>query len=250
MTNEYPVLSPLVLTLAVAGKRRIDPAHRGVMEDGLASVFALAEAGLKKHAAGHGARLTLITGLADGADQIAGSLFLSQRGRHPRVPRMLGAVLPCRRDDFARCSPVEDRAAFDRSAASCSFVVEMDGVMRPLPPDDLTSEFARKVRDSRGEVFAAQGKMLIEKCDILIAVDHPKDAGEVGGTRHTLTRALEEPRPVVLLRLGEPGLYLPRAGASLDRSDGMTGSKARRAVAAVVDAVLERKRPAAIAERL
>jgi hypothetical protein len=98
----------LDLTLALVGKRRIDPNHIAGMKRDLGMIFEVVATSLGASAGVRGARLTLITGLADGADQIAGALFLA--GASNSVERVLGAILPCPGEEFARNSPVEDLA--------------------------------------------------------------------------------------------------------------------------------------------
>ncbi len=97
--------SKLELTLALVGKRRIEPAHLAAMKTDLASVFDTVSEALAIAFGAGGARLTLITGLADGADQIASAIFL--HGASGFVTRVLGAILPCPGEEFARNSPVE-----------------------------------------------------------------------------------------------------------------------------------------------
>ena len=231
----------LELTLAVVGKRRIDPSHIAGMKRDLALTFEAVAESLSAAAGAGGARLTLITGLADGADQIAGELFLA--GRSGPVARVLGAILPCPGDEFARNSPVEDGAAFEQAAQSCAFITLLGGRLPP-PPDGLDTEIARQARRARGDAFAAQADALLQDAGILVAVDDPDDEGEIGGTRHTLHRALSRGLPVILLHLGRPGIGLPRPGSPIERAERLQGDRARTALAELVGAATTATRSA------
>ena len=227
------------LTLALVGKRRIAARHLAGMKRDLTLTFdavvdALPVAG--------GARLTLITGLADGADQIGGALFLA--GASGPVARVLGAVLPCPGDEFVRNSPVEDRAAFEKAARRCAFITVLPGRLRPPPPEGLDTEIAGQARRARGDAFAAQAEALLRDASILVAIDDPEDEGEIGGTRHTLQRALSLGLPVILIRLGRRGVCLPRLGSSIEPEESLQGERAKSALTALVLAAMAGKRAA------
>jgi hypothetical protein len=232
----------LELTLALVGKRRIDPTHLAGMKRDLALAFEAVATSLGAAAGVGGARLTLITGLADGADQIAGELFLA--GASGSVERVLGAILPCPGDEFARNSPVEDRAAFERAAQSCAFITVLRGRLRPPPPDDLNTEIARQARRARGDAFAAQADALLQDADILAAIDDPDDEGEIGGTRHTLRRALSRGIPAILIHLGRAGVSLPRLDSPIERAECLQGDDAKTALAALVETATTARRSA------
>lgn len=220
------------LTIAVVGKRVIDPRWRGAMERDVVLTFnALAE-GLATLPGARG--MTLITGLADGADQIAGALFLA--GGDYGVARVLGAILPCPADEFARNSPIQDQAAFERAARSCAFITVLHGRLPPPPSDGLGAEAVRRARHARGDVFAAQADALLREADILVAIDDPDHEGEVGGTRHTLNLALSRRRPVILIQLGRCGVGLPGRGADPDEQ-ALQGECARSALIALVRSI-------------
>jgi hypothetical protein len=222
---------PLGLTLALAGKRHIDPRHVAEMTRDLTLTFDAIAEGLAAVTRAGPTRLTLITGLADGADQIAGALFLA--GADGSVARELGAILPCPQDEFARNSPVEDLAAFERSARGCAFITVLRGGLPPPPPETLRTEAAMLARLKRGEAFAAQADALLRNADILVAIDDPEDDGEIGGTRQTFGRALNRGLPVILIHLGRSGVSLPRAGSSIEGGKSLRGQDARSALAAL-----------------
>ncbi len=239
------------LTVALAGKRRISAEHLGEMSASLALAFQAIDDCLIESVA-HCPKncappcLTLLTGLADGADQIAGRIFLSAASS-TGSKRILGAVLPCGGEEFARNSPVEDREAFEAAAESCAFITVLRGRLRPAAPSGLDTDIARQARRERGDAFAAQAEALLYDADMLIAIDDPDDEGEVGGTRDTLTRAIELRMPVILIHLGRPGLRLIISGDGMEQRSYLKGLAARHAIQVLVDGVLEiEKEPAAL----
>jgi len=228
------------LTLALVGKRKIEHTHFSEMRDALILVFDAVESQISADPGVGFSRLTLITGLADGADQFAARTFLE--GRSDRCQRVLGAILPCSSDDFARYSPVEDLAAFERAVADCAFVTVLRGHLRPEPPAGLDTELMRQARRARGDAFAAQADALLQEADILIAVDDPDEEGAVGGTRHTLHRALSRAMPTILLHLGRPGVSFPVASLPLDAAATLEGDTARLAIRKIAETALAEKR--------
>ena len=218
---------PSDLTLALVGKRVIDPRWRSAMEDDLVLAFDALDEGLGATRGGSGATLTLITGLADGADRIAGDLFLAGGGGGV-VARVLGAIVPCAIDAFARNGPVRDVGELERAAKTCAFVTVLDGRLPPPPPEGPGAEAIREVRR---DVFAAQADALLKAADLLIAVDDPDDVGDVGGTRHTLGRALGRGLPVLLIHLGRSGVRLLAETASDAAMKPLHGDLARSTLA-------------------
>jgi hypothetical protein len=150
-------------------------------------------------------RLTLVTGLADGADQLAGSVFLEGRGAEP-AERVLGTVLPFGPDVYVAASPIADVAGFRRLLASSSYVVELpDGGVGPGVPDAETQVAA----------YRAQAEIMLRQADILVAV-LDETAGKPGGSRETVARALGLGIPVVRFSLGVAGAAVLHRPADLD----------------------------------
>ena len=245
------------LSLALAGKRRIEPEALGSMKAALALAFdsmagrlaelmLLAEQAHEPMAArfcGDTAKLTLISGLADGVDQVGADLFLAPATDTATVRRVLGAVLPCSREDFVENSHVGERESFNRLWDKCAFIVDVGAQMPPspstLPPGSLTPAEAETSRRMRGYAFSAQSEVLLRNADILLAVDDPEDAGKAGGTRESVRRALDVGMPVVFLRLGEPGIALLRTRADFDEPRMLVSdAEAREALRAMIDEII------------
>ncbi|HLZ83740.1 MAG TPA: hypothetical protein VKQ54_09255 [Caulobacteraceae bacterium] len=250
MPDTAPAKPVVALTLALAGKRRIPAEAAPGLSRGLALVIhavagrlaSLCEPGPAGDALSlrfttdSPPRLTLITGLADGADQLASRLFLRPEPAFPEVERVLGAVLPCDRAAFVTRSGLTDTAGFAAAAAACAFVLELDGDMpaAPGPPHEGEGPDARRARAERGRAFRDQSEILLRQADVLIAIDDPRDDGRIGGTRETIRTALDLGMPVVQLRLGHDEIALLRSRADFDEPAPLPESHAREALWALV----------------
>ncbi len=247
----------LALTLALAGKRVIPDTALADLTESLKLAFHAIAVRLEAFADGarrpehplaarfgdqRPPRLTLVTGLADGVDQLAADIFLSDRaGRH--VDHVLGAVLPCGRDDFLANSRVEDVETFERQWSACDFVVELDGDMPPsashaVPADGgraLSGKEQARIARERADAFTGQSEVLLRQADILVAVDNPNQTGRAGGTRETVLGALELGVPVILLHLGEPGLAVLRTRGDFDEPVMLPPGAAHLALTRLVD---------------
>lgn len=138
-------------------------------------------------------RLVLLTGLSDGADQLAASAFLSATPGgvvHSHV-----AVLPFRETEYRNCSPIDNKAGFDRLISLSSLVIELDG--RWLPNEAPEGEvFARHARN---RAYRAQARAMLQRADLAMAVWDPAEVGRPGGTAETVHFALEMGMPVLAL---------------------------------------------------
>jgi len=250
MPDTAPAKPIVALTLALAGKRRIDADAQARLSDILRRVFQAVSARLaslcEPEAAGESLafrfateappRLTLITGLADGADQLASRLFMEAAPAFQGVERVLGAVLPCDRATFVAQSGLVDATGFAATAAACAFIVELDGDMPtpPGPPHEGDGPAERRARTERGRAFSEQSEILLRQADVLIAIDDPRDDGRIGGTRETIRVALALGMPVIQLRLGHDELALLRSRADFDEPAPLPETHAREALWALV----------------
>ena len=254
-----PAKPILALTLAVAGKRRIDAVQRVATDQALDLAFraiggrlaALRATELtppldRRFDLSAKPRLTLITGLADGADLIACDLFkpadTASAGREPfpDVDRVLGAVLPCGPEDFVANSAVDGVDAYKAAARRCAFIVELDGLMQPQQDilDRGDPLEIRQLRRDRADAFTGQSEIMLRNADVLIAIDDPQDEGRPGGTRQTIGRALDLGLPVILVLLGEPGLAILHSRSDLDDPTMLDTPGAGPCLAALVDDLL------------
>ena len=242
---------PIVaLTMALAGKRRIEADVEARLGETLQRVFHAVAGRLASLCEADGGgeslsfrfateappRLTLVTGLADGADQLASRLFLEDSPNFPEVERVLGAVLPCDRDAFVTRSGLSGESGFAAAAGACAFIVELDGDMPPTPgpPHEGEPLEARRARAERGRAFSEQSEILLRDADLLIAVDDPHDDGRIGGTRQTIRAALEIGMPVIHLRLGHDEIALLRSRADFDEPAPLPASHASDALWSLV----------------
>jgi len=239
----------LALTLSFAGKREVAADALAGLHADLGLVFREVANGLgayhdearaggpaaRRFTADAPARLTLVTGLADGSDHIAADLFNSPNLQSPHVARRLGAILPCPRDDYVANSRIEDTATFERQAAACAFILELDGQMPRRPDADQGDEAARtRAIRQRGAAFNAQSEFLLRHGDLLVAVDDPSVGGQIGGTRQSIRNALDFGLPVVLLRLGRPGIAILRTRSDMDDPPALQGDAALEGLTALV----------------
>ena len=201
--------------LAVVGKRTLPDAARPRLEVQLHAFFEAVEERLKaipdseaypplpsRFDLAAAPRLTLVSGLADGADRLAVDAFLAPGRRGSAVERVVGAVLPCDSAGYVSQSPVADVDGFDRQARRCAFIVELDGSLTDGPPRD--------------GAFQAQAEILLRHADILVAIDDPEDEGRLGGTRQTIAAALQLGLPVVLMHTTKEGVAILHARADFD----------------------------------
>lgn len=203
------------LALAVAGKRSLPSAAIPHLEKQLNALFEAVEERLQVIPDSEAKpplvsrldleaapRLTLVSGLADGADRIAVDVFLAGSRRRSPVELVLGAVLPCDAAAYVAQSPIADAEGFDRQAKRCAFVVELDGSLAEGP--------------SRDGAFQAQAEILLRHADILVAIDDPDDEGRLGGTRQAIGSALHLGLPVALMHTTKEGVAILHARADFD----------------------------------
>jgi len=140
--------------------------------------------------------LRVVSGLADGTDQIAFEVLAAfEPGIRTRVE--LVAVLPSDVAQYRDNSEVKNKAAFNALLERCDCVIELDGDCVPRPPEPQPSDPLTRKR--RNRAFRLQSAVLLRQCDLLIAAADPQSEGGVGGTRATMATALDLGIPVVFL---------------------------------------------------
>lgn len=212
-------VSPLqpVLRIAFAGARRL-PCPADVLTRRCITLFDQFREALENPRSTPSdrmpPRLVLLSGLSDGADQLAASAFLTMPPN--RVVLEHVAVLPFHETDYRNHSPIDDKAGFDRLIGLSSLVIELDG--RWLPNEAPKGEaFARH---ARGRAYRAQARAMLQRSDLAMAVWDPAEPGRPGGTAETVHYALEMGMTVLALcpSAGPDGLGLHalRTFADLD----------------------------------
>lgn len=149
--------------------------------------------------------MRVVSGLADGTDQIAFESMLafeceartspSQPGA--RTDLELVAILPCDAASFRDNSEVNDKAAFDTLLGRCAYAIELDGRCVPHPPHHAGPD--RLTTERRNRAFRVQAAALLRHCDLLIASADLDSGAGAGGTRETMAAAVALGIPVILL---------------------------------------------------
>lgn len=184
----HPPRPKLALTLGITGHRAIEPDDRTVLAAALGALFDRMAAKVAAIGAAHAgcfddcpASLTLVSPLAEGADQIAAAAALDHG-------LALHALLPFDRGDYAQDFEGEALAGFGALLARAESVWVLSG-----PPKDRTRGYVRA-----GEATVAQ-------CDLLIAAWDGEDARGRGGTAEIVETAVRRGVPVIHLPTGSTG---------------------------------------------
>ena len=246
-----PARPGIALRIAVAGNRNIEPEPEPHLSSRIVEAFSAIEAavlslpsarrpsGGPDRSGAYSGRLPalrLVSGLADGGDQIASEAFLASSS--DRVERSIAAILPFDVDTYRDRSRIDNVACFGALLRACCYVLELDG--RYV---DGEEESARRVRAA---AYRAQADVLLRHADLVVAVDNPRAAAKRGGTRETISRALYLGLPVIYLPIDEDWLTVLRSVDDIDREP--SHRNWREDVAASVRAILADPRASA-AER-
>lgn len=183
MAANAPPRLPFALTVGVTGHRR------GALADGrvgpIGDEIALALDSIEVEAlalfrgepglfAASAPVLTLVSPLADGADQMAAQAGLARRWR-------LQAILP-----FDRATYIRDFEGHEAQARFISLIERADCVLE-LPGDP----------DDDAEAYMAAGRATIAHCDILIAIWDGQPPRGRGGTAEVVHLAVAQGTPVI-----------------------------------------------------
>lgn len=161
------------LVVAFTGHRELSDAPR---------VAAALQAELAALAARSGGPLTLICGLAEGADRLAAHEALRLPGG------VLHALLPL--------TPVDYEHDFATEASRAEF--------RALCARAVAVEVA-PAQASRGQAYLAAGQEAVERCDIVLAVWDGQPARGVGGTADVVAWARARGKTMILIDDGGAG---------------------------------------------
>ena len=178
-----PPLLPFALTVGITGHRLggLADVRLGAIGDEIALALNTVEAealGLFNREATLFAKaapvLTLVSPLADGADQMAAETGLLRGWR-------LQAILP-----FARAIYIRDFDGHEAQARFISLIERADCVLE-LPGDP----------DDGAEAYMAAGRATIAHCDVLIAIWDGKPPRGRGGTAEVVHLAVAQGTPVI-----------------------------------------------------
>ena len=178
-----PPQLPFALTVGITGHRRgaLADGRVGPIGDEIALALDTVEAealALFKREAGLFAKappvLTLVSPLADGADQMAAEAGLARGWR-------LQAILP-----FARATYIRDFEGHELQARFISLIERADCVLE-LPGDP----------DDGAEAYMAAGRATIAHCDLLIAIWDGQPPRGRGGTAEVVHLAVAQGTPVI-----------------------------------------------------
>lgn len=149
--------------------------------------------------------MRLVSGLADGADQVAFESLLAferdararRSGAGARTDFELVAILPCEAAAFRDNSEVKNKTAFDTLLARCAYTIELDGHCVPHPAHHTAPD--RRITERRNRAFRVQATALLRHCDLLIANADLEAGAGIGGTRETMAAAVALGIPVIFL---------------------------------------------------
>jgi hypothetical protein len=176
-TSDYPFIS-----LALAGKRDLNGQEKTV-EAPLRQLFDAFQQTLP------GAHIQLLTGLADGTDQIATKIFMETEGKQAAAldKRLPGTIIPYNRDAYLQS--IKDQDTFNTLYNACSYRLQLDGLYVP----------GAEGKANRKAAYRQQANMLIRMCDVFIAVTSREEPMKEGGTLESIHTALSKNKPVIFL---------------------------------------------------
>ena len=268
------MLSPLekprlVLRVGVAGAIKLPESQRARLHELFAQVYRVLATRLEAlspsrdqsarpdissyYSAGDDDRPTrplmrVVSGLADGTDQIAFESLLafeceartspSKPGAHTAFE--LVAILPCDATSFRDNSEVKNKSAFDTLLGRCTYTIELDGRCVPHPPHHAAPD--RLTTERRNRAFRVQAAALLRQCDLLIANADLEAGAGIGGTRETMAAAVALGIPVLVLSAAPDARERPVSvitrPVDLERTAGSTDTPWERSVEQVVTRIL------------
>lgn len=197
----------LTLRVGITGKRAIPAGLRDAIRAAIDDVFdALARFLVQSQARHRGVwadappLLRIVSGLAEGADQISAQVALARRERaftEGKAEVRIAAILPFPRAQYVEDFRNDPNTGTERTAAAFA---------------DITSQFQQLLREASQEAvleiddeashqdhafgYAALRDTLLDHSDVLIAVSDDKDGG-TGGTVDVMRIAMREQVPVI-----------------------------------------------------
>ncbi|MFN2387220.1 MAG: hypothetical protein ABR576_13210 [Thermoanaerobaculia bacterium] len=172
-------MSPL--TVGVTGHRpnRLADASPRLLRDRVREVL-----GFLRGTRPEGAVPTLLTGLAEGADRIVAQEALELGFR-------VEAILPFVRSEY------EKDFAGPASLQEFGQLLSRSGEVHELPG-------ARRTPEAQDAAYAAVGRFILDRTNVLLAVWDGRRGRGLGGTTQVLLEALQRGTPVVWIAAGDP----------------------------------------------
>ncbi|HZU62621.1 MAG TPA: hypothetical protein VFF98_02975 [Novosphingobium sp.] len=191
-----PVLPDLGFTVAITGHRQLAPERAGPLEVSIAAILADVAAALEQARmaspldAQRALRLRLVSGMAEGADQIA------MRAAKATAPWRAEAILPFGRAAFLQTfrDPAAGAQALDDLLDAETPVLELaDWAWHGHADDDRTHEYWRARR------YVTLGQMLVRQADLVIALWRGTPPEGRGGTAEVVAEARRAGVPILWL---------------------------------------------------
>lgn len=264
MSDEASI--PATLVLGITGHRPNNPALAGnvaAVEDSLATLFDRVAAVCAD--AGGSGQVRLFSPLSDGADQIAARLALA-RGWELVAPLPFGRALnaavnaaPDTAEDAAKLVAGEEpahpevraRAAAIHELSLRARVVELADRDRAVGENLRSSlaaagdrELGRRLNADISEQVALASRIVVEQCDLLVAVWDGVVRNLHGGTGHTVITALTLGTPVLLIDPAAAAEWRLLIGPEDLSHEALAGEEARSALDTLVADAMRRPAPA------
>jgi hypothetical protein len=204
-TTELPVLS---LRIGFAGKRNISKVETESIESALVKIYTLiverlieinstnSTYSITKFYAKSNPQIRLITGLAEGSDELGSNLFdevIKDRKLKQKISGEHVAVIPFEFSTYRNSRPESFQQRFDKLAKKCSYIINLDGIYDKPTPDTVLA------KNRRNKAYRAQSTQLLRQSDLIIAIANPEDNVKAGGTLETIQSALKFNLPVIFI---------------------------------------------------
>lgn len=227
----HPPKPRLTLRVGVTGKRAIPDVEVARIRASFAAIFDALGGFVVKCRGDHQAALSnepallrIISGMAEGADQIAAEVAIGRvereaAGASPALRTSLAAILPFAQEeyekDFAQ-DPNKPKEQRQRTPEELEqFIRRFGDMLRHQAVEavlEIDDETLLKTpnRDDRNLAYANLRDVLLEHSDVLVAVSDDVDGG-AGGSVDVIRAAVREGIPVIKISTKKPAIYLMRA---------------------------------------
>lgn len=208
---DRPPRPRLTLRVGISGKRAIPPDKekdvRAALSDAFEAIGLFLVGCQAKHEgvwSSDPPLLRIISGMAEGADQIAAEIAVARAHRKiphdDKVETRLAAILPFPRDDFTkdfRQDPNDHDGSKTRNAEEfAKTTLHFEELLREATKEAVLEIDDEASYQDRNFGYAALRDTLLEHSDVLIAVSDDKDGG-TGGTVDVIRIAMREGIPVI-----------------------------------------------------